>query len=144
MSKAPWTNEQVAALNAYQQAGVMHPFTCPNRSEPGHVCDPEWGRGDKGVLRATNDGWVCTGCDYTQDWAHDFMEKPIAHDPHMVTVRNLAARERLWNACMKWVQENKPLAPECFYQMDNIAVALPELGEIVCQHVGYYEPKEDE
>jgi hypothetical protein len=65
----PWTAEQVERLNGYQAAHKMHPFTCPNRSQPGH----EVIHGDLGTLIATNDGWVCSGCDYTQDWAHDFM-----------------------------------------------------------------------
>lgn len=26
--KAPWTQEQVDALNAFQTAGLVHPFTC--------------------------------------------------------------------------------------------------------------------
>jgi hypothetical protein len=45
----------------------MHPFTCPNRG--GH---PEVA-GDKGILVPTVRGWICPFCDYTQDWAHDFM-----------------------------------------------------------------------
>lgn len=59
-TEAPWTEDQTAALNRYQDAGWMHPFTCPH----GH-----------GNLRATTDGWVCDThtCDYTQDWCHDFM-----------------------------------------------------------------------
>lgn len=73
MIEAPWTNEQVAALNEYQRSGRMHPFTCGNRGAEGHRCDPEWGGGDKGVLRATAAGWICPDCDYTQNWAHDFM-----------------------------------------------------------------------
>lgn len=64
--KAPWTEEQVASLNAYQASGRYHPFTCANRSEPGH----QERHGDLGVLVATKDGWICPDCDYTQDWAH--------------------------------------------------------------------------
>lgn len=77
MSKAPWTEEQVACLNAYQAHGRYHPFTCPNRSEEGH----QERHGDLGVLVATTDGWVCPDCDYTQDWAHDSMVtyKPVDH-----------------------------------------------------------------
>lgn len=67
---APWTEEQVAALNQFQNARWMHPFTCGKRE--GHPLDPE---GDYGVLVATKDGWICRHCDYTQDWAHDFMLK---------------------------------------------------------------------
>ena len=58
--KAPWTPEQVAALNAHQQRDDFHPYTCGNDSR--HP-----------VLRATPDGWVCDACDYRQDWAHDLL-----------------------------------------------------------------------
>jgi len=61
MAKEIWTHEQVHNLNEYQVAGVMHPFTCGNE----HPGDKE--------LVATVRGWICTGCDYTQDWAHSFM-----------------------------------------------------------------------
>jgi hypothetical protein len=60
--QAPWTTEQVQALNSWQTSGVVHPFTCGNGSH---------------VLRATPEGWVCDECmrlgrSYTQDWCHDF------------------------------------------------------------------------
>jgi len=57
--RAPFTPEQVTRLNRFQGAGVMHPFTC--------------GAGDGQSLVATEAGWVCPVCDYTQDWAHAFM-----------------------------------------------------------------------
>lgn len=65
--RAPWTPEQVAALNAFQQRGGMHPFTCGGDHAPGSP-----------VLVAHEDGWRCSdpyreGCDYRQDWAHAFM-----------------------------------------------------------------------
>ncbi len=65
--EAPWTKEQVDGLNAYQEAGRMHPYTCGsgNRTDDKHL-DGE------GKLVATTDGWVCPYCDYKQDWAHDF------------------------------------------------------------------------
>jgi hypothetical protein len=71
--QAPWTDEQVAALNGYQQAGVMHPFTCGYR-------DDHYAR-DPGILVATPRGWECSwpGCEYTQEWAHEFM-----FDPHWI------------------------------------------------------------
>jgi ribosomal protein S27AE len=65
-TRAPWTPEQVAALNDFQQRGEFHPFTCPTRYDNGtHV-----------VLVAHEDGWHCPACDYRQDWAHDFMAVP--------------------------------------------------------------------
>jgi hypothetical protein len=65
---APFTDSQVAALNAFQTGGRFHPFTCPHHS---HTSD--------GDLVATVDGWACPhpGCDYTQDWAHQFMTEPV-------------------------------------------------------------------
>jgi len=60
---APWTDEQVAALNRWQGNDAVHPFTCPNSHQ---------GR----ELTATAKGWVCKGCGYKQNWAHDFMAKP--------------------------------------------------------------------
>lgn len=60
-SDAPWTNDEVASLNGYQQAGYMHPFT--------------YGDGDEQVdLIATNEGWVAKkGGTVVQTWAHKFM-----------------------------------------------------------------------
>ena len=60
MRYAPWTPGEVENLNRYQRWGKMHEFTCPND----HV--------DR-TLVATPSGWVCAHCDYTQDWAHEFM-----------------------------------------------------------------------
>ena len=56
----PFSEEQVRGLNAYQDAGRFHPFTCGNDSRHAN-------------LVATTDGWVCPDCSYTQDWAHGFM-----------------------------------------------------------------------
>jgi hypothetical protein len=74
MIKAPWTIDQVHALNAYQRLGYVHEFTCPNN------------HGDKHsrVLRATPHGWKCAGCDYTQDWAHDWMVDKALHPPNPI------------------------------------------------------------
>lgn len=74
----PFSPEQVQHLNEYQCAvnGGMpfHPFTCRNRGDGHHG---EEG-GDRGVLIATEDGWVCPHCDYTQNWAHaDMAKQPI-------------------------------------------------------------------
>lgn len=61
---APFTPAQVEALNAWQAAGYVHPFTCGNDTHDSHV-----------NLVATEAGWVCpdADCAYTQDWAHAFM-----------------------------------------------------------------------
>jgi len=64
--EAPFTPDQVASLNAYQVAGIMHPFTCGGGQARGH----------SGIrLIAAEDGWHCASdtCDYRQDWAHAFM-----------------------------------------------------------------------
>ncbi len=69
---APFTAEQVEALNAYQVDGWMHPFTCgPCRDTLGTIT-PDGALDDR-LLVATVDGWVCPTCDYTQNWAHAFM-----------------------------------------------------------------------
>lgn len=68
---APFSPAEVVALNAYQVAGRMHPFTCANRSD-----SPHRETTDRGVLVATEAGWICPDCDYTQDWAHAFMAGP--------------------------------------------------------------------
>lgn len=61
---ALWTPDQVASLNAYQKAGVMHPFTGETPA----------GGGERPVLIATPDGWVeFEGGPVVQNWAHDFM-----------------------------------------------------------------------
>lgn len=77
--KAPFTDEQVKELNAYQAKGRFHPFTCigqmkEQEDENGKfkertrsICP------DGGKLIATKDGWVCPCGEYKQDWAHAFM-----------------------------------------------------------------------
>jgi hypothetical protein len=75
--RAPWTDEQVAALNRFQTGGRMHPFTCRHRDQSGHVERPH---ADLGQLVATRDGWTCPDCGYTQDWAHRMMVEPQGGD----------------------------------------------------------------
>lgn len=58
---APFTADQAASLNAYQHGGVMHEFTCGNDSR--HFP----------LVALIGDGWTCLDCDYTQNWAHDWM-----------------------------------------------------------------------
>ncbi len=66
---APWSMEQVQALANWQASPQVHPFTCRNRGNGQHPVEGH----DHGILRPTPKGWVCPHCDYTQDWAHDFM-----------------------------------------------------------------------
>lgn len=65
-AKAVFTPDEVKSLNAFQRAGVRHPFTCVRGRDRNHL-DGE------GVLLATERGWVCLYCDYTQDWAYSSM-----------------------------------------------------------------------
>jgi hypothetical protein len=60
---APWDKEQAAALNRYQNSVRFHPYTCGNRGDGAHSADA--------VLVATEHGWICPHCSYTQVWAHD-------------------------------------------------------------------------
>ena len=69
VNKAPWTPRQVGHLMALQWNPNYHPFTCPNR---GIDHDP-YGLSDLGALIPTLNGWICQYCDYTQDWAYEFM-----------------------------------------------------------------------
>lgn len=62
--KAPWSEQQVCALWDFQNAGYVHPFTCPHHSQ-------------EGMLIPTVRGWVCQFCDYTQDWTHAQMFRPV-------------------------------------------------------------------
>lgn len=59
--RAPWTPEQVAALESWQSNDMIHPYTCRNRSEATHP--------DDAVLVPSKDGWSCPYCDFFQGWA---------------------------------------------------------------------------
>lgn len=75
--EAPWTDDQVENLNRFQHDGRMHEFTCECRNK----------------LTATNDGWVCSECDYTQNWAAPMMteftqEKQAELNNHFAKLRS--------------------------------------------------------
>ena len=57
MNKAPWSPDIVQGLNRQQKSGVIHPYTCGDEK-----C--------RAILIATTDGWICSKCNYTQDWFH--------------------------------------------------------------------------
>ncbi len=65
--RAPWSDEQVLNLTAWQADGRFHPFTCPNL-EKHHAGGT--------VLIARPDGWHCPHCGYRQDWAWAHMTRP--------------------------------------------------------------------
>jgi len=56
--RAPWTDDQVASLVAFQRDARWHEFTCGR-------CGA--------TLNPRSDGWHCWRDDYRQDWAHEFM-----------------------------------------------------------------------
>ncbi len=60
---APWSAEQVAALNAYQTGGNFHPFTGERHPD-----------GSERILIATPNGWIAeVGGPIVQTWAWRFM-----------------------------------------------------------------------
>lgn len=67
--EAPWKPGQVDRLNGYQESGVFHPFTCGRCRD----ADESWPLEDQHLLVATEEGWTCPTCDYTQTWAWTFM-----------------------------------------------------------------------
>jgi hypothetical protein len=60
ITPSPWSDEEVKSLNECQQFGYCHSFTCG-----GENCNNN--------LIATNNGWMCKNCDYTQNWAYKWM-----------------------------------------------------------------------
>jgi hypothetical protein len=54
---APWTDEQVGQLAAYQACESFHPYTCIHSHH--------------GPLFPTSLGWRCDSCGYRQNWAHE-------------------------------------------------------------------------
>jgi hypothetical protein len=61
---APFTPAQVENLNGYQHSGAGHEFTCGDG-------DCREAHGDP--LVASAEGWRCSLCGYTQNWAWGFM-----------------------------------------------------------------------
>jgi hypothetical protein len=76
---APFSADTIAKLNAWQQSGMFHPFTCGgDRSDAAHQAYAKEHGGDLGQLVATPNGWICPVCGYKQNWAHSFMAPPDA------------------------------------------------------------------
>lgn len=109
--QAPFSASQVQHLNERQchvdGSLPIHPFTCPNRGD-GIVYDTS-GRpdetnathgtegGDRGLLIATETGWICPHCGYTQDWAYGLMTAspmPVAE-----VCKDIPSIAPMWGAC---------------------------------------------
>lgn len=72
-----WTEEQCDKLNAWQDCGHVHPFTCPNHGDNWHKNED----GEELFLIAIPQGWVCRSCGYRQFWAHEFMFNGAPENP---------------------------------------------------------------
>ena len=80
--EAPFTPEQVSYLNAFQNSGRFHPFTCGgDRGDEAHTAYRAEHGGDFGQLVATAEGWICPVCGYRQTWAHDFTASVLPEAP---------------------------------------------------------------
>lgn len=73
MIKAPFSTAQVNSINEFQEAGVVHPFTCGD--------DECRAKNSSAVLVADEGGLKCPCCPYTQDWVHDYMADGSWHPP---------------------------------------------------------------
>lgn len=88
--EAPFTDEQVKSIDAFQKNKYMPKFTCGNDS-CNHV-----------ALTVTKDGFSCPQCyNWSQNWCHDFMADwswrmfamPIEVIPEFSTLWNLTLEE---------------------------------------------------
>lgn len=61
MALAPFTLDQACSLNAYQRAGMFHPYTCGADST------------HPPLVAVVDAGWVCETCGYTQNYALTWM-----------------------------------------------------------------------
>ncbi len=72
MSKfsSQFSSDQLRALNQSQRSGRFHPLTCGgSRSDSAHrVYAAAHNDPDYGVLVATDEGWKCPVCGYSQSW----------------------------------------------------------------------------
>jgi hypothetical protein len=127
--RAPWTPEQVAALNRFQAEGGMHPFTCGKD----HATDALH-------LVAHEDGWHCwlPDCDYRQDWAHAFMADPGAWPKPLEELRQAATEATDWYdaGCARDCSEQHTyewgrctMAPESARPVPTIGILWVEGGD---------------
>ena len=71
MIKAPFSVQQIAALNDFQMWS-SRPVKCKYDHPPLHAL------GQKGVMVATFKGFICPYCDHKQDWAPNEMVKRVS------------------------------------------------------------------
>ena len=118
---ATFTTEQVKALNDYQKSGRFHPFTCGTDD---CRCD----------LIAVEEGWVCPECDYTQDWAHDFMARTKLDDfvkmaqQNLETVKGIAGKTTTHEG-MKTVVEFAQMGVDLFQEKKEVEEGGEDGGE---------------
>jgi hypothetical protein len=70
--RAPFAPAQAESMNGYQHSGAGHEFTCGNDACREAHGDP---------LQASEDGWLCDSCGYTQNWAWGFMADGSWREP---------------------------------------------------------------
>lgn len=110
----PWDDATVTALNNYQRAGRMHPFTCRVNS--------------RHVLTATPTGWICEHDGYRQDWAHTFMTEPALGRPW--TEHDFASATTPEPPVSVWWHTIDPVAAaNIVLPVDGITGPLNEQGE---------------
>lgn len=125
---APWTADQVTALNTFQHYGRMHPFTCGALHASGQ----------SPILIATNSGWVCPDpqCTFRQDWAHAFMVErgaaavPVP-SPADQTALRAAVAEALatadgWQWAPGYDKTQSPAFQEYLRHAEAVLAVLPE------------------
>lgn len=73
ISKAPFTDNEVAAINVSQKSNYNHPFTCCSPDDVTE-CHRKL-RTSEGIMIATNEGLICPCGNNKQDWVYYGMTK---------------------------------------------------------------------
>lgn len=107
-----YLQQQVDKLNEHQKNIHFHPFTCMKDGDAVHIKyefekehkDQDYDEylkleREKGInypemrfsqtnLIATQNGWICPACDYTQDYSRAFKNKVQEIDKDKITTKN--------------------------------------------------------
>ena len=113
---APWNDGQAIRLNEWQACEYAHPFTCGRHSH-------------SVLLVATTGGWICPECDYTQDWAHDFMFGPMPTNPSEVLESDTQAELNVLRQMVSKLEFRVERAEMAVAFVRNYALLLPQ-----CSH----------